>query len=84
MAPPADLPEFVLDGRSFRDLAGFFDAGTIALGTGSWGRNLDAVNDILRGGFGTPEGGFVLRWPARRSPLNDWVGRRPSAISSGS
>jgi Barstar (barnase inhibitor) len=27
-----------------------------------WGRNLDACNDILRGGFGTPEGGFVLRW----------------------
>src|SRR5262245_51356353 len=23
---------------------------------------LDAFNDILRGGFGTPEGGFVLRW----------------------
>jgi barstar (barnase inhibitor) len=28
----------------------------------TWGRNLDAFNDILRGGFGTPEGGFVLRW----------------------
>jgi hypothetical protein len=27
-----------------------------------WGRNLDAFNDILRGGFGTPEGGFILRW----------------------
>jgi hypothetical protein len=27
-----------------------------------WGHNLDAFNDILRGGFGTPEGGFVLRW----------------------
>lgn len=27
-----------------------------------WGRNLDAFNDILRGGFGTPEAGFVLRW----------------------
>jgi hypothetical protein len=26
------------------------------------GRNLDAFNDILRGGFGTPEGGFILRW----------------------
>jgi len=23
---------------------------------------LDAFNDILRGGFGTPEEGFVLRW----------------------
>jgi Barstar (barnase inhibitor) len=27
-----------------------------------WGHNLDAFNDILRGGFGTLEGGFILRW----------------------
>ena len=27
-----------------------------------WGHNLDAFNDILRGGFGIPEGGFVLVW----------------------
>ena len=27
-----------------------------------WGRNLDAFNDVLRGGFGTPPGGFTLRW----------------------
>jgi hypothetical protein len=27
-----------------------------------WGCNLDAFNDILRGGFGTPEDGFILRW----------------------
>jgi len=26
------------------------------------GRNLDAFNDVLRGGFGTPPEGFVLRW----------------------
>ena len=34
----------------------------MALGTSPWGRNLDAFNDVLRGGFGTPDGGFVLRW----------------------
>ena len=28
----------------------------------SWGRNLDAFNDILHGGFGTPDGPFVIRW----------------------
>jgi RNAse (barnase) inhibitor barstar len=28
----------------------------------TWGRNLDAFNDILWGGFGTPEDGFVLVW----------------------
>ena len=27
-----------------------------------WQGNLDAFDDILSGGFGTPEGGFVLRW----------------------
>jgi len=59
---PAGLPEFVLDGTSFDDLAGFFTAITRTLGVTGWGRNLDAFNDILRGGFGTPEGGFILRW----------------------
>jgi hypothetical protein len=28
----------------------------------TWHGNLDAFNDILRGGFGTPDDGFVLRW----------------------
>ena len=27
-----------------------------------WSGNLDAFNDILRGGFGTPDVGFVIRW----------------------
>lgn len=27
-----------------------------------WGRNLDAFNDVLRGGFGTPDDGFTIRW----------------------
>jgi hypothetical protein len=58
----AGLPEFVLDGASFDDLAGFFAAITTTLGITAWGTNLDAFNDILRGGFGTPEGGFTLRW----------------------
>lgn len=26
------------------------------------GRNFDAFNDVVRGGFGTPHGGFKLRW----------------------
>jgi RNAse (barnase) inhibitor barstar len=59
---PAGLPEFILDGTSFDDLAGFFTVITRTLGVAGWGRNLDAFNDILRGGFGTPEGGFILRW----------------------
>ena len=59
---PTGLPEFVLDGTPFGDLDGFFTAISRTLGVSGWGRNLDAFNDILRGGFGTPEGGFILRW----------------------
>lgn len=55
-------PVFVIDGQNFDSLAGFFDEVGTSLGTSPWGRNLDAFNDILRGGFGTPDGGFVLRW----------------------
>lgn len=52
-----------IDGARFDTLEGFYDEVERVLIPGaSWGRNLDAFNDILRGGFGTPEGGFVLRW----------------------
>jgi hypothetical protein len=61
-AETAGPPEFVVDGASFDDLAGFFTAITRTLGVCGWVRNLDALNDILRGGFGTPDGGFILRW----------------------
>lgn len=59
----AELPTFQIDGSRFSTLEGFFDEASrgLMLG-GSWGRNLDAFNDILRGGFGTPEGGFLLIW----------------------
>ena len=38
----------------------------------TWGRNLDALNDVLRGGFGTPEAGFRIVWrghPQARASL---------------
>lgn len=57
-------PVIEIDGRTFDDLPGFYDEVSrklIAPGQ-VWGRNLDALTDVLRGGFGTPEGGFVLRW----------------------
>ncbi|MCC6741170.1 MAG: barstar family protein [Planctomycetia bacterium] len=54
---------FILDGTRFSTLDGFYDEVSRVLVPGAkWGRNLDAFNDILRGGFGTPAGGFVLRW----------------------
>jgi hypothetical protein len=55
-------PVFEIDGLSFDSLEGFFDEFGRKLGTAPWGRNFDAFNDVLRGGFGTPDGGFVLRW----------------------
>jgi RNAse (barnase) inhibitor barstar len=54
---------YEIDGRDFSTLEEFYDCISQVLIPGAeWGRNLDAFNDILRGGFGTPEGGFVLRW----------------------
>jgi len=55
--------EYQLDGKRFSTLDGFYDEIERVLIPGSkWGRNLDAFDDILQGGFGTPWGGFVLRW----------------------
>ena len=52
-----------IDGARFSSLEGFYDEVSARLIPGAeWGRNLDAFNDILRGGFGTPEKGFVLVW----------------------
>ena len=54
---------YMLDGADFRTLEQFFDQVSAKLiPDAEWGRNLDAFNDILRGGFGTPEDGFVLEW----------------------
>jgi len=54
---------FAIDGSRFSTLEGFYDeVGRVLIPGGAWGRNLDAFNDILRGGFGTPAEGFVIRW----------------------
>ena len=54
---------YEIDGARIRSLEEFFDEITRVVISGSeWGRNLDAFNDVLRGGFGTPEGGFTIRW----------------------
>jgi RNAse (barnase) inhibitor barstar len=60
---PASDPIFELDGTRISTLEEFFAEVSRVLIPGSeWGHNLDAFNDILRGGFGTPEGGFTIRW----------------------
>lgn len=54
---------YEIDGRDFSTLQEFYEVVSRVLIPGAeWGHNLDAFNDILRGGFGTPDGGFVLRW----------------------
>jgi RNAse (barnase) inhibitor barstar len=54
---------YEIDGLDFSTLEEFYEVINRVLVPGAaWGRNLDAFNDILRGGFGTPEDGFVLRW----------------------
>jgi len=60
--------EIVIDADRFTDFATFSDYfSQVALGGQyQWSGNLDAFNDILRGGFGTPEGGFVIVWRNHR------------------
>ena len=54
---------YEIEGGNFATLEEFWDEISCKLIPDAyWGRNLDAFNDILRGGFGTPEEGFVLVW----------------------
>ncbi len=55
-------PSVEIDGDAFDDLAGFYVHALAAIGTAPFGGSLDGFNDVLRGGMGTPDGGFVLRW----------------------
>jgi hypothetical protein len=56
------LPMLVIDGANFSDLDGFAREFSRLLCNYTWRGNLDAFNDLLRGGFRTPETGWVLRW----------------------
>lgn len=58
----SDLPTLVVDGSTFDDFDGFVRQFSCLLDDYTWRGGLDAFNDILRGGFGTPEPGWVLRW----------------------
>ena len=56
-------PVLTIDGECFSSLDEFFEHFQArALDGARWGNNLDAFNDVLRGGFGTPEDGFILVW----------------------
>lgn len=54
---------YVVDGSRFATLAECAAEFTQVLElTRPWDGHLDAFNDFLRGGFGTPDEGFVLIW----------------------
>ena len=58
-----DKRVYVIDGADFSTLEGFWDEIGDKLMAGEYRvSNLDAFNDILHGGFGTPEEGFILVW----------------------
>src|SRR5438477_10862507 len=60
---PVTKPVLVIDGSRFDDFSGFAtEVSEQIVPTAAWGGNLDAFNDILRGGFGTPEEGFIIEW----------------------
>jgi RNAse (barnase) inhibitor barstar len=57
------MKTYVIDGNDFSTLAGFAESFSRTVLDGpAWDGNLDAFNDILRGGCGTPDGGFTLVW----------------------
>lgn len=56
-------PAIYIDGERFSTLDELFrHFQDQALGGARCGGNLDAFNDVLGGGFGTPEDGFLLIW----------------------
>lgn len=58
-----EKPMLSIDRMNFSTLEEFYDeVSNKLIPNVNWGRNLDAFNDILRGGFGTPSDGFVLVW----------------------
>ncbi len=55
------VQRYEIDGSEFSTLEGFAEHFSARVLDGdAWRGNPDAFNDILRGGFGTPEAGFCL------------------------
>ena len=56
------METYEIDGERFTTLKEFYDEIDRVMQLAPWGRNPNAFNDILHGGFGTPDEGFVIRW----------------------
>jgi len=55
--------EYVLDGERFDTLEEFYtEVGRVFVGGKPWGENLNALNDLLQGGFGPISDEFRLVW----------------------
>ncbi len=55
--------EYVLDGKRFNTLEEFYtEVGRVLVDGRTWGENLDALSDLLRGGFGLIPDEFRLIW----------------------
>ena len=68
---------YEIDGNRFSTLDEFFlEISRVLIPGIEWGHNLDAFNDILRGGFGTPDEGFVLRWKNSKISMESLAERR--------
>ena len=54
---------YEINGEEIDSLSGFYDyIGNLLLPGEFWGKNLDALNDILRGGFNLPKSPFEIIW----------------------
>src|ERR1700761_9647833 len=84
--PTENLPViYRLDGRKIRSAGDFYrEIGSAVNGpNGYFGRNLDALADCLRGGFGTPEDRpFEFEWQHSASSRAHLEGAQPSFVDS--
>ena len=57
-------PKLTIDGNKFSDFKGLVrEFNPVVFGDDrTWYGGLDQLNDLLRGGFGTPEGEFTIEW----------------------
>ena len=54
---------YIIDGAHFTNLSEFYNEFGLSVIPGNdWGKNLDAFDDVLSGGFGTPPEGFTILW----------------------
>jgi len=76
----AEKPTYRIDGAAFSDLEGFYDEIEAQLLDGaSWGRDLDALDDLLHGNVGPVPADFRIVWEH-----TDLSHRRLDATGAGS